>query len=74
MKACIPKTYREAWPTPRETQMLKAMSQFLLGKGVIMPALTTSSLSTAMTEDDIEVLLTVIGEFFDSDIAKRVIE
>jgi glutamate-1-semialdehyde 2,1-aminomutase len=74
MKARIPKTYREAWPTPLEIKMLKAMSQSLLSKGVIMPALTTSSLSTAMTEDDINFLLAAIGEFFDFDIVNRVIE
>jgi glutamate-1-semialdehyde aminotransferase len=50
------------------------MSQSLFSKGVIMPALTTSSLSTAMTEDDIDFLLAAIGEFFDSDIVNRVIE
>ncbi|MFY0614284.1 MAG: aspartate aminotransferase family protein [Hyphomicrobiaceae bacterium] len=74
IKPRIPKTYREAWPTPLETKMLKAMSQSLLSKGLIMPALTTSSLSTPMTDDDIDFLLAAIDEFFATDMAKRMIE
>ncbi len=74
IKAVVPRTYREAWPTPLEAKLLKAMSQSLIGKGVIMPALTTSSLSTPMTDDDIDFLLAAISEFFDSEAAKRMIE
>ena len=74
IKAVVPRTYREAWPTPPEAKLLKAMSQSLISKGVIMPALTTSSLSTPMTDDDMDFLLAAIGEFFDSDAAKRMTE
>ena len=57
MAAGSPHTAKEAWAPPAETELLNAMSRFMLDHGVIMPALTTSSLSTAMTEREIDFFL-----------------
>ena len=43
--------------TPPEAECLARMSRAMLERGLIMPALTSSSCSTAMTERDIDVLL-----------------
>ncbi|MGI9477569.1 MAG: aspartate aminotransferase family protein [Hyphomicrobiaceae bacterium] len=66
MKPQVPKTYRQAWATPFEVDLLQALSRSLLANGVLMPALTTSSLSTAMTDADISFLLTAIEDCLDS--------
>lgn len=74
MKPQAPKTYRQAWAPPREAQMLQAMSRFLLGHGVLMPAMTTSSLSTAMNDADISFLLAAIEAYLDSSELNEQIE
>lgn len=57
LKARRPRTYREAWPTPAETAILRRLSRALLDRGVVMPATTSSSCSTVMTVVDIEFFL-----------------
>ena len=66
IKPEAPQTYRQAWAGPREAKVLQAMSRFLVTRGVLMPAMTTSSLSTVMTDADIAHLLTAFEEFLDS--------
>lgn len=73
-KRRTPGSYREAWATPAETALLNAMSRFMLDHGVIMPALTTSSLSTAMIEQDIDFFLAGFEAFLDGEVASRLIE
>lgn len=66
MKPEAPTTYRQAWATPFEVEMLQTMSRQLLSRGVLMPALTTSSLSTAMTDADISFLIAAIEDYWDT--------
>lgn len=66
MKPQAPKTYRQAWATPHEVDMLQTMSRQLLSRGVLMPALTTSSLSTVMTDSDISFLIAAIEDYWDT--------
>ena len=73
-KSRTPTSYREAWATPPETALLNAMSRFMLDHGVIMPALTTSSLSTAMTEQEVDFFLAGFEAFLDDDVSSRLIE
>lgn len=67
LKPLAPRSYREAWPTAAEQKLLKGMSRFLLDRGVILPALSSSSLSTAMTDADIEFFLASFAEFLDTE-------
>ena len=57
LKETRPRTYREAWATPRETECLARMSRAMLAQGVVMPASTSSSCSTAMTDQDVDLFL-----------------
>lgn len=66
LKPQPPRSYREAWPTPLERGLLARMSQFMLGQGVILPAFSSSSLSTVMTEADIDFFLAAFAEFLDA--------
>lgn len=66
-KPATPTSYREAWAPPAEADLLNAMSRFMLDQGVIMPAQTTSSLSTAMDESDVAHFLAAFDAFLDSE-------
>ena len=66
LKPQPPRSYREAWPTPLERGPLARMSQFMLGQGVILPAFSSRSLSTVMTEADIDFFLAAFAEFLDA--------
>jgi len=67
LKASRPRTYREAWPTQTETVMLARLSRALLDQGVVVPAATSSSCSTVMTETDVDLFL----EAFESALTKE---
>jgi glutamate-1-semialdehyde 2,1-aminomutase len=66
MRAEAPTTYREAFAHPAQAQSLSRMTHFMLERGVIMPSATTSSLSTAMVETDIQHLIRAFEAFLDS--------
>jgi glutamate-1-semialdehyde 2,1-aminomutase len=66
-KARPPRTYREFWPSSLEVELLQRMSRALLAKGVILPPMSCSSLSTAMTDGDIGFFLATFGELLDED-------
>ena len=66
-KARSPRTYREFWPTPAEAQLLRQMARSMFARGVIMPPLSCSSLSTAMTEADIDFFISAFRAAFDED-------
>ena len=61
-----PTTYREAFARPPQAQALARMGRFMLDQGVIMPAATASSLSTAMGGAELEHLITAFEAFLDS--------
>jgi len=56
MKAEIPKTYRAAYLTPKESKLIQALIDYLFDKGIIMINTCSGTLSTAMTEKEIEIL------------------
>lgn len=66
-KARPPRTYREFWPAPFEVKLLRQMARSMLARGVIMPPTSCSSLSTAMTEADIDVFVSAFCAAFDED-------
>lgn len=66
MKSRAPRSYREAWLTPFEQELLRGLSRFMLSRGVMLPAMSSSSLSTAMTDADVDFFLAAFGEFLDS--------
>lgn len=66
MRAEAPTTYREAFAHPAQAQALNRMAHFMLERDVIMPSATTSSLSTAMTETDLQHLISAFEAFLDS--------
>lgn len=66
MRAEAPTTYREAFAHPAQAQSLNRMAHFMLERGVIMPSATTSSLSTAMVEADLQHLISAFEAFLDS--------
>lgn len=56
MKAEIPTTYRAAYMTPKESKIIQALLDHLFDNGIIMINTCSGSLSTAMTEKEIEIL------------------
>ena len=53
-KSDAPRSYREAHQSPSEALLMKRIAKAMLDAGVFMPSATTCSLSTAMTEADID--------------------
>ena len=66
MRTETPTTYREAFAYQAQAQSLKRLANFMLERGVIMPAATTSSLSTAMGEAELQHLISAFEAFLDS--------
>ena len=56
MKAEIPTTYRAAYMTPKESKIIQALLDHLFDNGIIMINTCSGSLSTVMTEKEIEIL------------------
>lgn len=56
MKAEIPTTYRAAYMTPKESKIIQALLDHLFDNGIIMINTCSGTLSTAMTEKEIEIL------------------
>lgn len=69
LKPDVPRTYRAAWQTPAERAPLKAMARFMLDRGVLLPATASGSLSTAMTDADIDHVLTAFAACLDMVVA-----
>lgn len=62
MKATPPANYREAYPTPEETKRLKALLDHLFNAGFLMINTCSATLSTPMTEVEIDALVSAIEE------------
>jgi glutamate-1-semialdehyde 2,1-aminomutase len=56
MKAEIPTTYRAAYMTPEESKIIQVLLDHLFDNGIIMINTCSGTLSTVMTEKEIEVL------------------
>lgn len=62
MKATPPRNHREAYPTPEETARLKSLLEHLFHAGFLMINTCSATLSTPMTEVEIDALVAAIGE------------
>ncbi|KAA3660200.1 MAG: aminotransferase class III-fold pyridoxal phosphate-dependent enzyme, partial [Chloroflexi bacterium] len=60
MKAEVPATYREAFMTPKESKLIHALIDYLFDNGIIMINTCSGTLSTVMTEKEIDVLTETI--------------
>ena len=56
MKAEIPTTYRAAYMTPKESKIIQALLDHLFDNGIIMINSCSGTLSTVMTEKEIDIL------------------
>ncbi|MCP4361120.1 MAG: aspartate aminotransferase family protein [Chloroflexi bacterium] len=64
MKAEAPVTYRDAFMTPQESKLNKALLDYLFDNGIIMINTCSGTLSTVMTEKEIDLLAeTVLAGF-----------
>lgn len=66
-KASPPGTYREFWPTAPQSGLLQRMARAMLANGIIMPPMSCSSLSTAMTESDLDFVIAAFRDLLDGD-------
>jgi glutamate-1-semialdehyde 2,1-aminomutase len=57
MKAEIPVTYREAFMTPKESKLIQTLLDYLFDNGIMMINTCSGTLSTAMSEKEIEILI-----------------
>ncbi len=57
MKEHPPRNFRDAYPTPEETRQLKALIEDLFNNGIIIINTGSSTLSTPMTETEIDALV-----------------
>ena len=65
MKASPPRNFREAYPTPEETRRLKAMLDHLFDAGLIVINTCAMTLSTPMTEAEIDSLIGAVRSGFE---------
>ncbi len=56
MKTAVPTTYRAAYMTAKESKLIKALLDHLFDNGIIMINTCSGTLSTVMTEKEIEIL------------------
>ena len=62
MKATAPRNHREAFSTPEETRRLKALLEHLFQAGFLMINTCSATLSTPMTEAEIDALVQAVEE------------
>jgi len=70
MKAKMPSNYREAYATPDESARLKALLAHLFDRGILLIESGTATLSTPMTEADINTLVDAFRSGFEMLAAK----
>ena len=56
LKAEIPTTYRAAYVTPKEAKLLKTLLDHLFDNGIMMINTCSGTLSTVMTDKEVEIL------------------
>ncbi len=64
LKAHPPTTYREAYLTPEESNVIKILLNHLFDHGIIMIYSCSATMSTVMTEKEIEVLVEALLDGF----------
>ena len=60
MKEEVPTTYRAAYMTPKESMLIQALLDHLFDNGIIMINTCSGTLSTVMTEKEIEILIEML--------------
>jgi glutamate-1-semialdehyde 2,1-aminomutase len=65
-KVVAPSEYREAFLNPEENQTMTSLDHFMKDRGVLMPKGAASSLSTAMTASDIDLVSKTFDQFLQS--------
>ncbi|ESZ25424.1 MULTISPECIES: aspartate aminotransferase family protein [unclassified Mesorhizobium] len=71
-KQALPRDYREAYPSTDEAGTLKAISRFFRSEGILLHANTSASLSTAMSDAEIDKIADVFERFLATTPASRV--
>ena len=69
MKATAPKDFRDAYPTPDESKQLKALLAHMFDNGIILINSGSSTLSTPMTETEIDTLVGAFRSGFEKLVA-----
>lgn len=64
-RAHPPRDYREAHLGPKGAAMMNQVSRFFAANGIILPNAAAACLSTAMTEDDVQLVCDVFDRFLD---------
>ncbi|WP_139481451.1 aspartate aminotransferase family protein [Bradyrhizobium ivorense] len=62
----IPNDYRDAYPAPAAATLMKQLTRFFAGNGIILPHAAAASISTPMTRADVESIVDVFAGFLDS--------
>jgi glutamate-1-semialdehyde 2,1-aminomutase len=70
MKAQPPASFRDAYPTPEETRRLKMMLEHLFDEGFLLINSGSSTLSTPMTESDVDSLVNGMASAFEKIVAE----
>lgn len=70
-KHTLPRDYREAYPSTDEAGAVKAISRFFRSEGIVLHADTSASLSTAMSDADIDKIEDVFERFLATAPASR---
>jgi glutamate-1-semialdehyde 2,1-aminomutase len=64
MKPATPRNYRESHPTPEEAAMLKTLLDHTLGEGIMLIGTGSGTISTPMTNAEIDRLTEVLSAGF----------
>jgi len=64
MKQVPPRNYRDAYPTPDESRRLRALVDHLYNEGCIIISTGACTLSTPMTEAEIDTLVAAFTSGF----------
>jgi glutamate-1-semialdehyde 2,1-aminomutase len=60
-----PGDYREAYPTADEAVTMRQLSDHFLERGILLPHGAAACLSTAMTKNEVDAVVTVFADFLD---------
>jgi glutamate-1-semialdehyde 2,1-aminomutase len=63
----IPREFRDAYDPPAEAALVKALSRFFGENAIILPAAAAASLSTPMTETEIDMIVQVFEAFLETN-------
>ena len=64
LKSQLPRSYREAFCDEKENRRIKLLLDYLLDHGIIMINTCSVALSTAMSEEEVDILCSVMLDGF----------